>query len=157
MPGLELIPVKLLQTGSQKILHVVYDFIVISWRGIPIPMLQDWIDVIFVSLYKGKIEKSIYDHYRGIILLGSVGKVLARFLFKRLTENICPGVIYESQNLFRSGRGTVDMFFSVRQIQGKLLNSRSPCIRFLLIGPSIQSTEKHSGKQSPRLDVHQPL
>ena len=123
---MELIPVKLLQRGYQEILHVVYDFIVISWSGIPISMPQDWIDVILVSLYKGKAEKSIYDHYHGIILLGSVGKVLARLLLNRLTENICPGVISESQNLFRSGRGTVDMIVSVRQIQGKCIEQRKP-------------------------------
>ena len=89
-------------------------------------MPQDWIDVILASLYKGKAEKSIYDHYHGIILLGSVGKVLARLLLNRLTENICPGVISVSQNFFRSGRGTVDMIVSVRQIQGKCIEQKKP-------------------------------
>ena len=59
-------------------LHAVYDFIIISWNGIPIP--QDWIDGILVLLYKGKVEKSICDHYH----------VSARLLFNRLTEDICP-------------------------------------------------------------------
>ena len=113
-PGLDGTPVEMLQTGSKKILHAVYDFIVTSWSGIPIP--QDWIDGILVSLYMGKGEKSIRHHYRGITLLESVGKVL---LLIRLTENICPNIIPKSQNGFRSGRGTVDMIFSLRQIQEK--------------------------------------
>ena len=114
----------MLQTGSKNILHTVYGFTVTSWSGIPIP--QDWIDGILVSLYKGKGEKSICDHYRGINLLESVGKVLARLLLNRLTEDICPNIIPESQNGFRSGRGTVDMIFSLRQIQEKCIEQQNP-------------------------------
>ena len=51
-PGLDRVPVEMLQTGSKNILHAVYDFTVTSWSGIPIP--KDWIDSILVSLYKGK-------------------------------------------------------------------------------------------------------
>ena len=47
--GLDGIPVEMLQTGSRNILHTVYDFIVTSWSGIPIP--QDWIYGILVLLY----------------------------------------------------------------------------------------------------------
>ena len=62
-PGLDRISVEMLQTGSKNILHAVYDFIITSWSGIPIP--QDCIDGILVSLYKSKGEKSICHHYRG--------------------------------------------------------------------------------------------
>ena len=72
-PGLDGIPVELLQTGSNNILRVVHDLIVKSWGGAPSP--QDWIDGILVSLYKGKGSKSICDNFRGITLLESVGKV----------------------------------------------------------------------------------
>ena len=51
-PGLDRIPVEMLQTGSKNILHAMYDFTVTSWSGILIP--KDWIDSILVSLYKGK-------------------------------------------------------------------------------------------------------
>ena len=33
-PGLDRIPVELLQTGGKNILHAVYDFIFISWSDI---------------------------------------------------------------------------------------------------------------------------
>ena len=123
-PGIDGIPVEMLQTGSKSVLRVVHELIVKSWGGTPIP--QDWIDGILVSLYKGKGEKSICDHYRGITLLESVGKVLARLLLNRLTEAICPAVIPESQSGFRSGRGTVDMIFSVRQVQEKCIEQQMP-------------------------------
>ena len=84
----------MLQTGSKNILHAVYDFTDTTWSGIPMP--QDWIDGILVSLYKSQGEKSVCDHYRGITLLESVGKVLARLLLNRLIDDICPNVILES-------------------------------------------------------------
>ena len=96
-PGLDRIPVEMLQIGSKNILHAVHDFTVTCWIGIPIP--QDWTDGILVSLHKGKGQKSICDHYHGITLLGSVGKVLATLLLNRLTEDICPNIIPESQML----------------------------------------------------------
>ena len=87
----------------------MYDLIVIGWSRVPIR--QDWIDGILVSLCKGKGEKSICYHYRGITLLESVGKVLARLLLNRFTEDIYPSVIPELKNASRSGRGTVNMIF----------------------------------------------
>ena len=45
-PGVDGIPFELVQTGNKNILHAVYDFIVISSSGTPIP--QDWIDGILV-------------------------------------------------------------------------------------------------------------
>ena len=90
------------------------------------PIPHDWIDGILVSLYKGKGEKYIYDHYLGINLLESVGKVLAGLLHNRLTDDICPDAIPESQNDFRSARGTADMIFSVRQIQEKCIEQQKP-------------------------------
>ena len=107
--GLDGIHVELLLTRSKSILHAVNDFIIISWSGMPIP--QDWISGILVLLYKGKGEKSICEHHCGITLLESVGKVLARLILNRLTQDICPDIIPELQNDFRSGRGTVDMIF----------------------------------------------
>ena len=114
------IPVELLPTGSKNVLHSF----VKSWGGTPIP--QDWINGILVSLFKCKGEKSICDNFRGITLLESVGKVLARLLLTRLSEDICPAVIPESQSGFRSGRGTVDMIFAVRQVQEKCIEQQMP-------------------------------
>ena len=52
--------------------------------------------------------------------------MLARFLLNRLTEDICPNIIPGLQNGFRSGRGTVDMIFSLRQIQEKRIEQLNP-------------------------------
>ena len=52
--------------------------------------------------------------------------MLARLLLNRLTEDICPNIIPESQNGFRSGRGTVDTIFSLWQIQEKCIEQQNP-------------------------------
>ena len=123
-PGLDGIPVELLRHGGDSVASAIHNFITLSWEGNPIP--QDWIDGILVSLYKGKGLKSVCDSYRGITLLESVGKVLARLLLNRITDNICPTVVPESQCGFRSGRGTTDMIFSVRQLQEKCIEQQMP-------------------------------
>ena len=114
----------LLKVGSINVTEAIFDLITKSWTGTPIP--QDWIDGILVSLFKGKGEKAICDNYRGITLLEAIGKVLARLLLNRLMKDICPTVIPESQSGFRSGRGTVDMIFSARQIQEKCIEQQVP-------------------------------
>ena len=117
------LPVELIKTGSETVRQATLNLILGTWGG-NIP--QDWIDGILFPLYKSKGEKSICDHYRGITLLESVGKVLARLLLSRLLEDICPITLPESQCGFRSERGCVDMVFSARQIQEKCIEQQMP-------------------------------
>ena len=123
-PGLDGIPVELLKIGGENLASAVLRLIITSWGEVPIP--QDWIDGILVSIYKGKGSKSVCDNYRGITLLEAVGKVLARLLLNRLMDDICPSVIPETQSGFRSGRGTTDMVFAARQFQEKCIEQQVP-------------------------------
>ena len=70
-------------------------------------------------LYKGKGPKNDCSNYRGISLLSVVGKILSRIIFKRINLHIADNVLPESQCGFRSGRGTVDVIFTIRQLQEK--------------------------------------
>ena len=117
------IPVELLKTGSETVKQEVANLIRSTWGG-SIP--QDWIDGILLPLYKSKGEKSVCDNHRGITLLESVGKVLARILLNRLQEDICPAALPESQSGFRSERGCNDMIFSARQVQEKCIEQQMP-------------------------------
>ena len=118
------IPIELLQNGGDCVTNALYKLIEKCWLGSPVP--QDWIDGLLVSLFKGKGIKSDCDHYRGITLLESAGKVLARILLDRLIENICPLIIPEAQCGFTEGRGTVDMVFTARQLQEKCIEQQLP-------------------------------
>jgi hypothetical protein len=121
-PGFDGIPIEVLLHGGDKLAAEVHRLISDVWLGAPVP--QDWIDAILISLYKGKGLKSVCGDYRGISLLEAVGKVFAKLLLNRLTKWVCPSVIPESQSGFRSGRGTMDMIFSARQLQEKCIEHR---------------------------------
>ena len=59
---------------------------------------------------------------RGISLLSVAGKVLARTVLIRLSDHVAStGILSESQCGFRAGRSTIDMIFSLRQLQEKCI------------------------------------
>ena len=81
--------------------------------------------IINAPMYKNKVDRSDCNNYRGISLLSIVGKVFARVVLVRLqvlAERIYP----ESQCGFRSKRSTVDMIFSIRQLQEKCREQQMP-------------------------------
>ena len=64
-----------------------------------------------------KGDRAVCDNHRGISLLSIAAKVLAGELLNRLNGHVkCSIVIPESQCGFRSGRGTMDMIFTARQV-----------------------------------------
>ena len=82
-------------------------------------------DAKVITLYKHKGDRGDCNNYRGISLLSVVGKVFARVVLKRLqvlAEQIYP----ESQCGFRANRSTIDMIFSLRQLQEKCREQRQP-------------------------------
>ena len=89
------------------------------WSEGTIP--QEIKDASIVHLYKKKGNRQSCDNHRGISLLAISGKILARVLLNRLINHLEDGLLPESQCGFRSGRGTVDMIFSARQLQEKCL------------------------------------
>ncbi len=69
-----------------------------------------WRSACVVPLYKGKGDKFECNSFRGISLLGEVGKVYGRVLVKRIrcgTESMV-GI---EQNGFRKSRGSMDQVF----------------------------------------------
>ena len=82
-------------------------------------------DANIVTLYKNKGDRSDCNNYRGISLLSIVGKVFARVVLGRL-QTLAARIYPESQCGFRAERSTVDMIFSVRQIQEKCREQNMP-------------------------------
>ena len=72
-----------------------------------------------------KHYKRVCGNYRGISLLSIPGKVFARILLNRLSK-LAENVLPETQCGFRPGRGTVDMIFSLKQIQEKCIEQNRP-------------------------------
>ena len=76
-------------------------------------------------MYKNKGDRSDCNNYRGISLLSIVGKAFARVVLNRLRV-LADRIYPESQCGFRAKRSTVDMIFSVRQLQEKCREQRMP-------------------------------
>jgi hypothetical protein len=74
-----------------------------------------------VKVYKGKGDALECGSYRGIKLLDHAMKVLERVIENRVKSKVC---INDMQFGFRSGRGTTDAIFIVRQIQERFLEKK---------------------------------
>ena len=81
---------------------------------VPVEWKKSWM----VNVYKGKGDALVCGSYRGIKLLDHVMKVLERVIENRVRGRV---KIDDMQLGFRSGRGTTDAIFIVRQVQEKFL------------------------------------
>ena len=77
------------------------------------------------TLYKNKGDRSDCNNYRGISLLSIVGKLFARIILRRL-QVLAERIYLKSQCGFRSKKSTVDMIFSLCQVQEKCRKQKQP-------------------------------
>ena len=68
---------------------------------------------------------TLFNNYKGISLLNDIGKVFAKIILIRL-QKLAERVYPESQCGFRAGRSTVDIVFSLRQLQEKCREQQMP-------------------------------
>ena len=109
-PGNDGIPPELIKHCKTTLLLPLHEVLCQCWQEGAVP--QDMRDSKIITLYKNK--RSDCNNYRGISLLSIVGKVFARVI-QKLAERI----YLESQCGFRAERSTIDMVFSLRQLQEK--------------------------------------
>ena len=122
-PGSDGIPSEVLKSGKPALLQPLHDLLCHCWEQGYRP--QYMCDANIVTLYKNKGDRSDCSNYRGISLLSIIGKVFARVALARL-QTLASRVYPESQCGFRSGRSTVDMIFSIRQLQEKCQEQQIP-------------------------------
>ena len=122
-PGMDGIPPELLKCGKDVLIDELHDLLCNCWNGDGVP--QDMRDCKINTLYKNKGDMSDCNNYRGIALLSVVGKLFARVVLMRL-QKLAERVYPESQCGFRAERSTIDMIFSLRQLQEKCREQRKP-------------------------------
>ena len=86
-------------------------------------MLQDMHDANIITLYKNKDDHSDYNNYCGISLLSIVRKAFTHVVLKRL-QALAECIYPEAQCGLRAGRSTIDMIFSLGQLQEKCCEQR---------------------------------
>ena len=119
-PGDDCIPPEIYKHGGDTLVAKLLDIFIKIWQEGEV--VQQFRNATIIHLYKNKGDRANCDNHRGISLLCTAGKVLARLLLNRLSKhakniNIFP----ESQCGFRPGRGTDDMVFALRQLQEKCM------------------------------------
>ena len=106
----------------------LYKVFHICWREGGVP--QDMKDANIVT-YKNKGDRGDCNNYSGISLLSVVGKLLACVVLKRL-QVLADRVYPESKCGFRANRPTIEMVFSLRQLQDKCREQQQPlCVAFI--------------------------
>ena len=122
-PGKDGIPAEVLKCCKETLITELHDILCLCSSEGKVP--QDMRGANVVTLYENKGDRSDYNNYRGISLLSIVGKVFARVVLKRL-QVLAEQVYPESQCGFRANRSTIDMIFSLKQLQEKCREQRQP-------------------------------
>ena len=122
-PGSDGIPPDLLKPCKITLLHSLHVLLCQCWQEGAVP--QDMRDAKIITLFKNKGEMSDCNSYRGISLLSVIGKVFAKVILIRL-QKLAERVYPESQCGFRAGKSTIDMVFSLRQLQVKCREQQMP-------------------------------
>ena len=115
-PGNDAIPHEVINRWNGTLLLHLHEHLCLCLEEGAVP--RDMYDAKEVTLYKNKGDRSDCNNYRGISLLSVVGKVFVRIAQGRL-QNLAERIYPKSQCGFRTGRSTVDMIFSVRQLHAK--------------------------------------
>lgn len=103
---------------TAKRLHPLFNLI---WEKEEIP--DRWKESIIVKIPK-KGDPSVCDNYRGISLMSIPCKVFGRIIINRLKHEV-EGMLREEQTGFRSGAGTIQQIFTLKNIieQSKEFNT----------------------------------
>ena len=113
----------MLKCSNASLLPILHGLLIKCWREGSVP--QDMRDANIHTLYKNKDDKGDCNNYRGISLLSITGKLYARVVIWRL-QKLADWIYSETQCGFRSGRSTIDMIFSLRQLQEKCQEQQKP-------------------------------
>ena len=122
-PGSDSIPPDLIKHCKTTLLHPLHEVLCQCWREGAV--LQEMRDAKIITLYKNKGERSDCNNYRSISLLSIIGKVYAQVLLIHL-QKLAEHVYLESQCGFLAERSTVDMVFSLCQLQEKCREQQMP-------------------------------
>uniref|UniRef100_A0A5F8H9R7 RNA-directed DNA polymerase n=1 Tax=Monodelphis domestica TaxID=13616 RepID=A0A5F8H9R7_MONDO len=118
-PSKDGIPTEVYKALNGKALQAFHIVLTSIWEEEDMPPKLR--DASIVALYKNKGSPAACDNYRSISLLSTTGKILARVILNRLLLSVSEQNLPESQCGFQPDRSTIDMVFTVRQMQEKCL------------------------------------
>uniref|UniRef100_A0A5F8GML3 Reverse transcriptase domain-containing protein n=1 Tax=Monodelphis domestica TaxID=13616 RepID=A0A5F8GML3_MONDO len=118
-PGKDGIPPEVYKALKGKALQAFHIVLTSIWEEEDMP--PELRDASIVALYKNKGSRASCDNYRGISLLSTAGKILSHVILNILLSSVSEQNLPELQCGFRPDRSTINMVFTVRQMQEKCL------------------------------------
>ena len=116
-------PPEAIKAGKDVLLKHLHELLCLSWASCFIPQYLK--DANIITLYKNKDDRVDCNNYRGVSFLSVVGKVFAKVALGRL-KFLAERVYPEFQCGFKLNRSTIDMIFSLRQLQEKCREQQKP-------------------------------
>ena len=111
----------------------------ICWIAKELP--QPFKDALIIAIYKKKGDCSDCGNYRGISVLSTAGEIVANILLKRL-QTTADVILTESQFGFRRSRSTIDMIFTLQQLQEKAVEQQSLYMVFIDLSKSFNTVDR---------------
>ena len=119
--GKDEIPAELYKAAGPEAINVFHDIISHIWEEDKMP--EDFCNSLIIALYKNKGSKANCENYRGISVLSITGKILDLVILNWL-HTMSEANLPEDQCGCCPGCSTVDMIFSVRQVQEKCIEQK---------------------------------
>ena len=117
-PGVDGLPAEVFKAGGLNLITKQTHLFQNIWNKRSVP--QEFRDALIVHIFKRKGDRSVCNDHRGISLLSIPGKILGRVIPNRLSKHVDEiGILPESQCGFGTGRSTMDMIFTARQLHEK--------------------------------------
>ena len=114
--GKDSIPAEVIKSSKSTLLVPLHKLLTQCWKEGSVP--QDMRESNIITLYKNKGNCSNCNNYSGISLLSITGKLFAQIILHRL-QILADRIYPKSQCGFCSKRSTIDMIFSLHQLQDK--------------------------------------
>src|SRR6218665_1434778 len=119
---------EMIQVGEESSVEMMYTLCKRIYQEKSCP--ADWGKAITVPIHKKK-DKRDCNNCRGISLLSVPGKVYTSILRQRLKRYV-EEIVAEEQAGIRSGRGTMDQLFVIRQLAEKYFEkNKTLCNNFI--------------------------
>ena len=122
-PGKDGILAEVIKNSKSTLLVPLHKLLTQCWKEGSVP--QHMKDSNIITLYKNKGDCSDCNNYHGISLLSVNGKMFACIILHRL-QILADRIYPESQCGFHSKRSTIDMIFSLCQLQEKCREQNQP-------------------------------